>query len=114
MSDEAQRHPIGAPGEIAVIFVSRRTAHDPEGYAAAAATMAALAAAQPGYRGLHSARGADGAGITVSYWADEAAALAWRAQAEHAAIRAAGRQGWYDGYEVAVARIERAYRWDAA
>lgn len=113
MDDEAKRHPVGAPGEVVVIFVSRRTPRDPEGYAAAAEEMDALAARQPGYRGLHSARDADGIGITVSYWADEAAALAWRAHPDHARVREAGRDGWYDTYEVAVARIERAYRWDA-
>ena len=53
--------------------------------------MDALAAAQPGYRGVDSARGADGLGITVSYWADDAAAIAWRDHPEHAAIRERGR-----------------------
>ena len=113
MGDEATQTPIGAPGEIAVIFVSRRAACDAEGYAAAAAAMDALAAAQPGYRGVHSARDAGGDGITVSYWADEAAALAWRNHPEHRRIRDAGRERWYDSYDVAVARIERAYCWSA-
>jgi len=63
-------------GQIAVIFVSTRTESDPAGYAAAAEAMDALAAGQPGYRGVDSARGADGIGITVSWWADEASALA--------------------------------------
>ena len=61
-------------GQIAVIFVSQRTDSDPAGYAGAAETMAALAARQPGYCGVDSARGADGLGITVSWWADEARA----------------------------------------
>ena len=113
MDDETKRPPIGAAGEVAVIFVSQRTAHDAEGYAAAAAAMDALAAVQPGYRGIRSARDGDGFGITVSYWADEAAALAWRRHPDHARIREQGRNGWYDRYEVAVARIERAYAWEA-
>jgi heme-degrading monooxygenase HmoA len=101
-------------GQIAVIFVSERTDEDDSGYAEAATAMAALAAAQPGYRGIHSARDADGFGITVSYWADEAAALAWRRHPEHARIRDEGRAHWYERYEVAVARVERAYAWEAA
>lgn len=99
------------PGEIAVIFVSEVTGADSEGYADAAAAMEALAAAQPGYRGIDSARGADGVGITVSYWADEAAAVAWRRNAEHAAIRERGRGVWYRSYSLHVAAIARSYDW---
>lgn len=98
-------------GEIAVIFASRRTGEDEAGYAAAAAAMEALAAAQPGYRGVASARGADGFGITVSYWADEASAAAWRDHPEHAAIRAIGRARWYESHSVEIATISRAYVW---
>lgn len=98
-------------GEIAVIFTLQRTAADDAGYAEAAAAMDALAAAQPGYRGITSARGADGFGITVSWWADEATAVAWREHPVHAAIRDRGRERWYASYEVAVAEVTRSYRW---
>lgn len=98
-------------GEIAVIFTSRRTREDDAGYAAAAAAMDALAAEQPGYRGMESARDPDGFGITVSWWADEASAVAWREHAVHARIRDRGRERWYSSYEVAVAQVSRSYRW---
>ena len=98
-------------GQVAVIFLSQRHDADAGGYAVAAAAMEALAAAQPGFRGVDSARGADGFGITVSWWADEAAALAWRTHADHAAIRDRGRADWYDAYEVAVATVGRSYAW---
>ena len=98
-------------GQIAVIFVSIRNDTDTTDYAEAAAAMDALAAAQPGYRGVDSAREAGGMGITVSYWADDAAAIAWRDHPEHGAIRERGRARWYDSYSVNVARIERAYAW---
>ncbi|WP_294042882.1 antibiotic biosynthesis monooxygenase [Sphingomonas sp.] len=100
-----------AAGEIAVIFVSRITGADPDGYAAAAAAMEVLAAGQPGYRGIDSARGGDGLGITISYWADEAAAVAWRGHAEHTEIRERGRGVWYESYSVHVAEIVRSYDW---
>ncbi|RZM31660.1 MAG: antibiotic biosynthesis monooxygenase, partial [Sphingomonas sp.] len=96
-------------GQIAVIFVSIRNDTDTTGYAEAAAMMDALAATQPGYRGVDGARDGGGMGITVSYWADDAAAIAWRDHPEHTAIRARGRALWYDSYSVSVARIERAY-----
>ena len=98
-------------GQVAVVFVSFRNDADMTGYADAAAAMDALAAVQPGYRGVDSAREADGMGITVSYWADDEAALAWRDHPDHAAIRDRGRALWYDRYTVTVARVERAYAW---
>lgn len=98
-------------GQTAVIFTNRRNRADEAGYAAAAAAMEARAALQPGYRGIDSVRGTDGAGITVSWWADEASAVAWRRDLEHSAIREAGRARWYDSYEVAVATVGRSYTW---
>lgn len=98
-------------GQIAVIFASTRTGDDEDGYAAAAEAMDQLAAAQPGYCGVDSTRGGDGFGITVSYWADDASAKAWRDHPEHARIRDLGRQRWYTSYTLDVARIERGYRW---
>ncbi len=98
-------------GQIAVIFVSIRNDADADGYGEAAAAMDALAAIQPGYRGVDSAREAGGMGITISYWADDAAAIAWRHHPEHTAIREAGRALWYDSYAVTVARVERGYDW---
>ena len=103
--------PDDREGLVAVIFQSLRTADDAEGYAASAAAMERLAAAQPGYRGVASARDADGFGITVSWWADNEAAEAWRDHPEHAATRKAGRARWYGSYRVDVARVERSYDW---
>ncbi|MFN0185250.1 MAG: antibiotic biosynthesis monooxygenase family protein [Aquabacterium sp.] len=102
------------PPYWAVIFTSRRNLSDPAGYGAAAERMAALAAQQPGYLGVESARDADGLGITVSYWRSLDDIAAWRAQAEHALARATGRARWYEHYELRIARVERAYGWDAA
>ncbi len=92
----------------AVIFSSRRS-DDGQGYEQMAERMAALAAGQPGFLGAESARGADGFGITVSYWASEAAIAAWRAHAEHRMAQENGKANWYAHYEVRVARVERAY-----
>ncbi|RHW18671.1 antibiotic biosynthesis monooxygenase [Sphingomonas gilva] len=101
-------------GQVAVIFTSVRTAQDDSGYGAAAEAMERLAAAQPGYRGFIAARGADGQGIAVSYWTDEAAAAAWRDHPEHARIRAEGRAKWYRSYELAVTTVMRGYSWTKA
>jgi heme-degrading monooxygenase HmoA len=90
-----------------VIFTSRLG--DAEGYAETAAAMAALAVKQPGYLGLESARGPDGLGITVSYWADDASARAWKLVAEHRAAQEEGARRFYADYRVRVARVEREY-----
>ena len=96
------------PPYYAVIFSSRRTEGD-HGYAAMAERMAALAARRPGFLGMESVRGADGVGITVSYWTSEEAIAGWRADAEHRLAQELGRSGWYARYAIRVARVERAY-----
>ena len=108
MSMSTQPARLPAPPYYAVIFTSRRTTGD-RGYGEMAARMAELAAQQPGFLGLESARGVDGLGITVSYWRDEASILAWKGDREHQQAQRAGRQTWYAGYEVRIAKVERAY-----
>ncbi len=100
------------PPYYAVIFGSLRTPVDAEAYAAAAERMVELAAQQPGYLGAMSARGADGFGITVSYWASEADIARWKAHVEHVVARERGRRDWYEAYTLQVARVERAYGWE--
>lgn len=97
------------PPYVAVVFTSTRTAGD-HGYAAAAAAMDVMAAAQPGYLGIESARDATtGLGITVSYWATEDDARAWKRVAAHADAQRRGRDEWYGDYRVRVATVTRAY-----
>ena len=99
------------PSTVAVIFVAERTLADDAGYGIAADRMVELAGVQPGYLGINSARGDDRVGITVSYWADETAAKAWRDHPEHKAIRDAGRDRWYSWYDLHVASVTRSYDW---
>jgi heme-degrading monooxygenase HmoA len=96
------------PPYYAVIFTNQRTAGD-NGYADTAERMVALARQQPGFLGVESVRGADGVGITVSYWTSENAIAAWRQHAEHSLAREQGRQHWYGQFSVRVAKVERAY-----
>lgn len=99
---------LPAPPYYVVCFSSTRTEGD-HGYGAMADEMVRLAAEQPGYLGVESARGADGFGITNSYWESEAAILAWKRQVDHLAAQRQGRQNWYEHYETRVAKVERAY-----
>jgi heme-degrading monooxygenase HmoA len=96
------------PPYYAVIFTSTRTAVD-EGYEAVAGRMVELAALQPGFLGVESTRGADGLGITVSYWSSLEAIAAWKSQAEHRIAQTNGHRKWYQHFETRIARVERAY-----
>lgn len=97
------------PPYYAVIFASQRSELDESGYTAMANRMVELAAQQPGYLGVESVRGADGFGITVSYWASEADIAAWRHHAEHRVAQERGRSDWYEHFELRVARVDRAW-----
>lgn len=94
------------PPYVAVIFSSLRS-EDAGGYAEMSARMLELAAQQPGYLGVESAH--DGLGITVSYWADEASARAWKRQSEHLGAQRLGRERWYSEYRVRIATVTREY-----
>lgn len=100
------------PPYYAVVFTSLRTAVE-AGYDATAERMVALAAQQPGFLGVESARGEDGLGITVSYWESEAAIAAWKAHAEHTLARETGRRDWYAAYCTRVCKVERDYGFTA-
>ena len=69
--------------------------------------MEQLAAEQPGYLGIESAR-AD-IGITISYWSTPQAAREWKRVAEHRIAQETGRLRWYRGYRVRIATVEREY-----
>ena len=97
------------PPYTAVIFTSVRTDGD-AGYGAMSDAMVELAAQQPGYLGIESAR--DGLGITVAYFRDEASARAWKNVAEHREAQRLGREKWYAGYRLRIATVTRAYGWD--
>lgn len=96
------------PPYLAVIFSSQRTEGD-QGYSSTAERMVELAAQQPGFLGAESARDAEGFGITVSYWTDEGAIQAWKADLAHLAAQERGRSSWYAGFHVRVSKVERAY-----
>ena len=71
--------------------------------------MVALAEQQPGFIGVESTRDDTGLGITVSYWQDEDALLAWKAVAAHMLAQKVGKDRWYEHYALRVAKVERQY-----
>lgn len=94
------------PPYYAVILTSVRNEGE-AGYAAMAERMVALAARQPGFLGMESAR--EGIGITVSYWADLDSIRAWKDGTEHREAQRMGRERWPACFRVRVAKVERDY-----
>ena len=101
------------PPYYLVAFTSLRGDDDDEGYGAMAERMVELASQQPGYLGIESIRGADGLGITLSYWQSLEAIRHWRENAEHRVAQQLGRQKWYRGFRLRIARVEDEYGTDA-
>lgn len=95
------------PPDYAVVFSSLRRLQPNDGYGEMADRMEALAREQPGFLGVESARGADGFGITVSYWQTMADVTAWGRHAEHLLAQKFGREMWYAWYALRVCRVER-------
>lgn len=94
------------PPYTAVIFSSVRTEGE-QGYARMSERMNQLAAEQPGFLGVESAR--EEVGITVSYWVTEQDAANWKQVAEHLVAQERGREVWYADYRVRVATVNRDY-----
>ncbi|MDE2610685.1 MAG: antibiotic biosynthesis monooxygenase [Burkholderiales bacterium] len=90
----------------AVIFTSIRTDGD-NGYEKMSNAMVQLAAQQPGFLGVESAR--DGLGITVSYWESLEAIAAWKQNTAHLVAQQRGRDTWYETFKVRICRVERDY-----
>jgi len=90
----------------AVIFTSTKSVHD-DGYPEMAEKMVILAQQQPGFIGMESAR--DEIGITVSYWENEVAILAWKKNVDHLEAQLFGQNKWYDSYKVRICKVEREY-----
>jgi len=100
--------PTPEPPYLAVIFTSQRSPED-RGYASIADRMVELAAQQPGFLGVESARGGDGFGLTVSYWRSLADIRAWKQNEEHLAAQETGKRVWYADYQLRICEVTRAY-----
>ena len=73
----------------AVIFTSIRS-NEHEGYTDMSNHMMELAAQQPGFLGLESAR--EKMGITISYWKTKEDILQWKQHSEHAIAQKLGKE----------------------
>ena len=93
----------------AVIFSSRRSAGESDGYEAMAEKMLILAKQQDGFLDVESARDENGFGITVSYWSSLEAIKAWKANTDHQLAQELGRTKWYESFKTRICKVEREY-----
>ena len=95
---------------VAVIFWARRRTTHVEEYYAASARMIELAQQQPGFVDYVSVfDDKTREGTTVSFFADEASARAWKAHPEHLVAQRDGIANYYDAYRIWVAEVSRDY-----
>lgn len=94
------------PPYYAVIFTSILTEGD-NGYGEMVGRMMELAAQQPGFLGVESAR--QDIGITVSYWSSLEAISHWKQNSEHLVAQKYGRSQWYADFRIRISKVERAY-----
>ncbi|MEQ8664415.1 MAG: antibiotic biosynthesis monooxygenase [Rhodospirillales bacterium] len=107
-----QPTPVFDGPHFAVIFTTRSRNTDNTLYLETAEEMERLAAEQPGYLGIDSARSPDGLGITVSYWRDLDAIAAWRDNTRHKVAQQLGRDKFYELFTLRIARVEHGRAWE--
>lgn len=90
----------------AVIFTSIKV-EAANNYADVANRMVELAAQQPGFIGVESAR--NEIGITVSYWESLEAIKNWKNNAEHLIAQQLGKDAFYQSYTTRICKVEREY-----
>ncbi|HPI53290.1 MAG TPA: antibiotic biosynthesis monooxygenase [Chitinophagaceae bacterium] len=93
----------------AVIFTSIRS-NEYEGYTDMSNHMMELAAQQPGFLGVESAR--EKMGITISYWKTKEDILQWKQHSEHAIAQKLGKENWYTYFKVRICKVEREYSFE--
>lgn len=92
----------------AVIFTSLKKMEFDD-YNHMAERMEKLSSTQPGFLGVQSVRGANGLGITVSYWKSLEDVKNWKMNTQHREAQAKGKSDWYSGYEIRICKVEREY-----
>jgi heme-degrading monooxygenase HmoA len=94
---------------VVVLFRSRRTADDPEGYEAMVGEMIARARGMPGFVDFRHYEAGDGERISIVWWESEELMRAWRDDARHGIAQTLGRERWYESFHIDVAHVVRSY-----
>jgi heme-degrading monooxygenase HmoA len=90
-----------------IVLFRSKLVPEPEGYAEMAQEMEDLARSMPGFVDVKAYKSEDGERLTVVWWEDEETLRAWRTNARHLVAQKAGRERWYEYYELEVAEVVR-------
>src|SRR4030095_17234893 len=90
-----------------IVLFRSKLVPEPEGYAEMAQEMSDLAKTMPGFIDVKAYTAADGERLTVVWWEDEDTLRAWRTNARHLVAQKAGRERWYEYYDLEVAEVVR-------
>jgi len=97
-----------------IVLFRSKLVPEPEGYAEMAEEMETLARSMPGFVDVRAYRADDGERLTVVWWEDEETLRAWRNHARHLLAQNAGRERWYEYYDMDVAEVKRTKRFERA
>jgi len=99
---------------VIVLFRSRLTPQAGEDYRAMGDEMLAAAREMPGFVDYKRYTSEDGERLSVVWWEDQDTMKAWREHPRHKIAQAAGRDRWYQNYEIEIAEVVRSARFERA
>jgi heme-degrading monooxygenase HmoA len=92
---------------LVILFRSKLTAQAGDDYSRMADAMFAHAKTFPGFVDVKSFTADDGERLTVVWWQDEDTLKVWATDAKHRVAQQAGKDRWYEYYNMDVAEIVR-------
>jgi heme-degrading monooxygenase HmoA len=90
-----------------VVLFRSKLVDAPDGYAEMAQEMLDLAKTMPGFIDVKAFKADDGERLTLVWWQNEETLRAWRLHARHLVAQQAGRERWYEYYNLEVAEVRR-------
>ena len=90
-----------------VVLFRSKLVPQPDGYAEMAQEMLETARSMPGFVEVKAFKADDGERLTLVWWQDEETLHAWRTHARHLVAQKAGRERWYEYYDLDVAQVIR-------
>jgi heme-degrading monooxygenase HmoA len=97
-----------------IVLFRSRLVDVPDGYAEMAQEMLDTAKTMPGFIDVKAYKSDEGERLTVVWWQDEETLRAWRTHARHLVAQKTGRERWYEYYDLEVAEVIRAKRFERA
>jgi heme-degrading monooxygenase HmoA len=94
-----------------ILFRSKLTSNT-DGYEELADEMVRLGKEMPGFIDFKSFKAEDGERLSVAWWRDAETLRAWRTHPRHRFAQEAGREKFYEYYNIDVAEIVRSNHFD--